>query len=156
MRPQALKGSLHEIDNKLQIISSRRARMADQDAAERKSVPEQLDSIMQSLRTFVEASHAVNNPRTNVFEEVSATEDAHQVVVSTNEDLVSAKQLTASGRARQWLGQMHDDSLQLLTQAQGIDLADRATTDNAVEAETERAANFDQYGAGYRLEDGGV
>jgi hypothetical protein len=130
--------------------------MADRDAAERKPVPEQLDSIMQSLRAFTEASHEVNNPRTNVFEEVSAIEDAHQVVVSTNEDLISAKQLTASGRARQWLGQMHDDSLQLLTQAQGIDLADRATTDNAREPETERAANFDQYGAGHRLEGGGV
>jgi hypothetical protein len=103
-----------------------------------------------------ETDSILNTPRTNVFEGVSAAEDAHQVLVSTNNDLVSAKQVTAEVRARQWIGQMSDISLQHLAQARGIDSAERPTVDRAIEPETERAVNFVQYGAGYKLERGRV
>lgn len=130
--------------------------MSDQDIAEQKEVQEEMDCIKQSLSASAEVSDEENKIRINVFEEVSAAEDAHQVVISTNGDLILAKRVTAAVRARQWLGQMTDLSLQQLSQARGIDLADRATTDKAVEPETERAVNFDQYGAGYMLDGGDV
>lgn len=98
--------------------------MSDQDVAEGKQFQEEMDSVKQSLRAWAEASNEVINPQTNVFGEVSAAEDAHQVAVSTNGDLISARKVTAAVRAWQCLGQMNDVSLQLLSQAQGIDLAD--------------------------------
>jgi hypothetical protein len=130
--------------------------MSVQDGAERKQAQEETDSVKKSLPACAEASHLVNKPRTSVFERVSAAEDANQVIVSTNKDLLSVKQVTAAVGARQWIGQMNDISLQHLSQARGIDSANRATIDKAMEPETERAVNFVQYGEGYKLDRGGV
>lgn len=114
------------------------------------------DSIKQPLCACAEASHEVNRPRTNVLEEVSAAEDADQVLISTNNDLFSAKQITAAVGARQWIGQMNEASIQHLSQSRRIDSADHVTIDKAIEPETERAVNFVKYGAGYKLERDGV
>jgi hypothetical protein len=130
--------------------------MSVQDVAERKQVQEETDNIEQSLHACTEASHEVNKPRINILEGVSAAEDAHQVLISTNNDLFSARQVTAAVRARQWIGQMNDVSLQHLSQARGIDSAEDASIDNAIEPETKPAVNFVRYGAGYKLERSGV
>jgi hypothetical protein len=94
-------------------------------------------------------SHEVDKSRTTVFEQVSAASDSYQVAVSTNGDLVSAMQVASGGREMQWHGQMSDDSPQQLSQARGIDVADCAPTDNAVELETER--EVDKYSGAVAL-----
>jgi hypothetical protein len=144
---------LQGIDNEVQKkISSHRAKMADKDVAEREKVQEETDSIKQSLGACAEASHEVNQPRINIFEGISAAEDADQVFVSTTNALFSVKQAHAGAGARQWGGQMNDVSLQQLSLSRRTTSADRQTTDRAVESETEQAVNFDQYGAGHTLE----
>lgn len=67
-----LEEHLEEIDNKLQAISLRGARILGEDTVER-----------------------VDQARTNVFEDVSAAQDAHQVIAATLGDLISAKRVTA-------------------------------------------------------------
>jgi hypothetical protein len=73
-----------------------------------------------------QASEHVDKVRTNVFEDVSAAQDAHQLIVSTFGDLISAKQVTAGAGATQWLGQISDATLQQLTRSRGIDLHGRS------------------------------
>jgi hypothetical protein len=117
---------------------------------------EETGSIRQSFGAREEASHEVNHPRTNVFEGLSAADYADQVFISTNKDLVSAKQITAGVGARQWGGQMDEASVQHLSQSRVVVSADRATTDTAMEPETERAGKFVQYGEGRSLERSGI
>ena len=52
--------------------------------------------------------------QTNVFKDVSAAQDAHQVIVSPR-DLISATRVTAGIEGRQWLGQISDVTLQRLS-----------------------------------------
>ena len=56
--------------------------MSDEDAAERKQVQEEWDSTKQCLTICAQASEHVDQVRTNVFEDVSAAQDAHQVIVA--------------------------------------------------------------------------
>lgn len=50
--------------------------------------------------------------RTNIFEDVSITDNGRQAIVSMIEDLISAKRITAGARLMQPMGQMSDESLQ--------------------------------------------
>lgn len=125
-------------------------------AAERDQVQEERNGVKRSSCACAEASHEMKPPRTNVFQGVSAAEDADQVIISTNNDLISATQVTAALRARQWVGQMNDASLQqLLLQTRRTNSGDPATTNEPVEPEVQRAVNFVRYGAGFRLDSGG-
>lgn len=132
--------------------------MSVQDVAGRRNhVPELPDDITPSPHAGAEASHGGNSPRANVLEDVSAAEDAHQIIISTKGDLIIAKKVSATGRARQWIGQMDDVSLQQLSGDQGIGPADAASAGTrAMDPETERAVNFVRYGPGNRLEGGAV
>jgi len=59
----------------------------------------EMKSIKQCLAVCVQASEQVDSVRTNVFEDVSAAQDAHQVIVATLGDLISARQVTATARS---------------------------------------------------------
>ena len=84
--------------------------------------------------------------RTNVFEDVSAAQDAHQVIAATFGDLISAKRVTAGVGATQWL------ALQQLSRDRGIDLSGRLAMGKATEQQSEMVAKFeDQYGARHKL-----
>ncbi len=50
------------------------------------------------------------------FEDVSAGEDAQQIVVSTQETGVYGKKLVVEARGRQWLGQMEASSIKQVSQ----------------------------------------
>ena len=78
--------------------------MSDDDAAERERVQEERDSTKQCLTICAQASEHVGQVRTIVFEDVSAAQGAHQVIVATFRDLISAKRVTAGVGATQWLG----------------------------------------------------
>jgi hypothetical protein len=117
--------------------------LSNEDAAERKQVQEEWDSIKQCLTICAQASEHVDQVRTNVFENVSAAQDAHQVIVATFGDLLSAKQVTAEVGATQWLGQMSDTILQQLSRDRGIDLSGRLATGKATEQQIQVVAKFE-------------
>jgi hypothetical protein len=75
-------------------------------------IQEEIDSIKQCLAICAEASVQAGQDRTNIFEDVSMTDDGRQAIVSTIGDLISAKRITAGARSMQLMGQMSDESLQ--------------------------------------------
>jgi hypothetical protein len=141
-----LNENLQKINIRLQRHPSPGARILDEDTAERKRLQEEFDSIKQCLAICTQASEKADQVRTNVFEDVSAAKDAHQLIISTLGDLVLAKQVTAGLGADQWLGQMADATVQQLSRDR-VDIRGRAATDKG--AEPQKFA--DQYGAGYKL-----
>jgi hypothetical protein len=52
--------------------------------------------------------------RTNVFEDVSAAQGSHRVIISPG-NLISATRVTAGIGGRQWLGQTSDGTRQRLS-----------------------------------------
>lgn len=141
-----LNENLQKINIRLQRHPSPGARILDEDTAERKRLQEEFDSIKQCLAICTQASEKADQVRTNVFEDVSAAKDAHQLIISTLGDLVLAKQVTAGLGADQWLGQMADATVQQLSRDR-VDIRGRAATDKGVEPQK----FADQYGAGYKL-----
>jgi len=140
-----------KIDNRLQTFSS--ARISGGATDERKRFQDEKESIEQCLAVCTQASEQANKVRTNAFEDVSAAKDAHQLIVATLGDFISAKRVTAESGATQWLGQMSDAALQQLSRDRGIELRDRAATDKVGEPKRESIARFAvQYGAGHILD----
>ncbi|KIX00856.1 uncharacterized protein Z518_09921 [Rhinocladiella mackenziei CBS 650.93] len=91
--------------------------------------PEDLESIRQCLAICKEATEALTKERVNTFGDVNSLEDAHQIVVATLGDLISARRVSAGARSKQWLGQMSDASLQQLSK-DNVSSANAATTKN--------------------------
>jgi conjugal transfer/entry exclusion protein len=141
-----LNENLQKINIRLQRLSSSGTRVLEEDTTERKRVQEEIDSIKQCLAICTQASEKADHVRTNVFEDVSAAKDAHQLIISTLGDLILAKQVTAGLGADQWLGQTSDATIQQLSRDR-VDIRGRAATDKGVEPHK----FADQYGAGYKL-----
>jgi hypothetical protein len=145
-----LEEHLQNSDKRLRTLSSPGVR--DLGEIERKRVQEDVDSIKECLNICAEASKEADQFRTNVFEDVAAAKAAHQLIVATLGDLISAKRVNAAPEARQWLGQMSDATVQQLSRDNGIELRSRAAADKDVEPQSELGLKFaGQYGAGYKL-----
>ena len=126
--------------------------MSGERMAEQEQIREEKNSIEQCLAICASASAQAEQTRTNIFDDVSAAEDAHQLVVSTLGDLISAMRVSAGARSAQWLGQMSDASLQQLSRDRG-----HLAMGKAMEPHIGAVEKFeDQYGAGYKLRSGGL
>jgi predicted nucleic acid-binding Zn-ribbon protein len=148
-----LERHLHEMENRLRILPSQGPTLSGEDATERERIQEEKESIKQCLSICAEASQQVKDPRTNIFGDVSAGEDSHQVIVATLGDLISARQVTAGNRGTQWLGQMSDESLQQLSKARIIQKPGSAAKEGKIEPGSAIVTKFEgNYGAGYKLE----
>lgn len=113
---------------------------------------EEAESAKQCLTICAHASEHVSKGRTNVFEEVSAAEDAHQAIVSTVGDLISARRVTAAAGATQLLGQMSDSYLLQLSKIRGVDLSNVSSEGKILEHEDRLTVKFrDRHGAGNQL-----
>jgi len=142
-----LSNHLDEIDSRLQH-SSRGARSSTDYAAEQSRIQEERDSIKNCLSICAEASEQVDSGRTNVFEDVSAAPDAHQMVVATFGDLISARRVNAGARSTQWLGQMSDSTLEQLSRDNN-----RFATEKAASRSNATVRDFeDRYGIGKKLD----
>jgi hypothetical protein len=113
------------------------ARMSGQRAAEQDQIQEKKDCIKQCLAICTHASKQVDQFQTNIFEDVSTAQDAHQVVISTLGDLVSARHITAGVRSTQWLGQMSDATLQQLSRDRG-----RASIEKVLEPQNRMTGGY--------------
>ncbi|CRG90139.1 hypothetical protein PISL3812_07181 [Talaromyces islandicus] len=113
MNHQNLKSRLFELENQLQNQKGEEPSLHDK--ATLKAMKEERDSIDQCLKICTEASDLTTTVRTNVFENVASADNAHQLVVSTIGELISAKYVTTGSNSIQWLGQMSDETLQKLS-----------------------------------------
>lgn len=132
------------------------------------SAPTNLDfeqdvqSIKQCLSLCEEATQKATSERVNVFEDVGMAEDGQQVIVSTIGDLISARRITAGSRSAQVLGQMSDESLQLLSNnfSNGHASSNHSAQSDSVSGDVARPLKDDKhankqyegrYGQGYNL-----
>ncbi|EDN06866.1 predicted protein [Histoplasma mississippiense (nom. inval.)] len=116
-----------------------------EETAEWEQFQEERNSLKQCLAICAEASEQTKQVHFNEFEDVLSADDAHQVIVSTLGELISAKRITTGSRSAQWLGQMSDETLQQLSR-------DRSrVSEGPVRAEMGPDNKFDQYGRGHQL-----
>jgi hypothetical protein len=73
--------------------------MSDEYTADRERIQGGKNSNKQCLAICTQASVQADQVRNNVFEDISTAEDAHQVIVATFQDLISARRVTASARS---------------------------------------------------------
>lgn len=111
-----LRIRLQDADHRLQRLLHQSGREDDSEGVSLpRQTPEDLESIKQCLAICEEATEELAKERVNVFEDVHMTDDAHQIIVATLGDLISAKRISTGARSKQWLGQMSDGSLQQLS-----------------------------------------
>ncbi len=92
---------LREINARLQHFSLEGHNSPSNQTRESGRIEEERNSIQQCLAICAEAAGQVESVRTNVFEDVSAAQEAHQVAVATLGDLVCAKRVTIGARSAQ-------------------------------------------------------
>ena len=80
--------------------------------------------------------------RAIVLEDVSAAQDASQVIASTHNNPISATRVSAEAVAVQWTGQMADASIQQLSRDRGNRLQ------TVSEPQGQNATSFEAYGPG--------
>lgn len=131
---------------------SSRADDAIASSVENHQLREDIEGLTQCLRVCKQASENASQARINVFEDVSAAEDADQVIVSTFGDLISAKQVSASRGAIQWLGGMSDDSLKEMIRQRGMSSPGSVRDVESSKKRKNGILTFqDQYGHGHKL-----
>jgi hypothetical protein len=126
-----LEQHLQDIDKRLRSLSSTGSRIFGGD--ERDQVQAEKESIKQCLAICAQASEQADQFRINVFEDVSATKDAHQLIDATLGDLISVKRVTAELVATRWLGQMSDADIRHISRDRA--LRGRLAIDKFVESE---------------------
>ena len=143
-----LERYLEEVKSRLQRVPSQAPRSSDDDMREQHRMREEREGIQQCLAICAEASEQANKACTNVLEDVSAAQDAQQVVVATLGDLISARRVTAVDKSTQWLGQMSDDTVQQLSRDRNCSLVDKAAGSRSAIVTTFK----DRYGMGKTLD----
>ncbi|OJZ88789.1 hypothetical protein ASPFODRAFT_59501 [Aspergillus luchuensis CBS 106.47] len=110
---EALQARLMELTNRLRQMSGQG--IISEDPTNLNLIKKERESIIQCLNICSEASELAHRARTNIFEDVTSSDESHQLVVSTIGDLISAKHIITGSKSAQWLGQMSDTSLQQLS-----------------------------------------
>lgn len=108
-----LKMQLDDLNKRMGKLSQHDG-ITDEQSPDIQSMKEELESIRQCLAISKAAEQSAQERRF-VFEDIGTTDDAHQVIVATLGDLISARRVTAGARSTQWLGQMSDESLRSLS-----------------------------------------
>ncbi|RDH26807.1 hypothetical protein BDQ94DRAFT_164187 [Aspergillus welwitschiae] len=110
---EALQAHLMELTNRLRQMPQQG--IMSEDPTNLNLIKEERESIIQCLNVCSEASELAHRARTNIFEDVTSSDESHQLVVSTIGDLISAKLIITGSKSAHWLGQMSDTSLQQLS-----------------------------------------
>src|SRR5271170_2930397 len=90
-----LEDHLQEIEGKLQSLPLQGDTISDEDAAEREQMQKEKESTKQCLTICEQVFKQVSQVQPNVFEDISAANDAHQVDISIFGGLIPAKRVTA-------------------------------------------------------------
>ena len=108
-----LEDRLLGIEGKLHSLLTRTEGTTDiTDELQRQN--EEKEVAQHGLLICQQMSEYLSKLRVNVFEEISAAQDARQAIVSTFGDVITAKRVTAGVGATQILGHMSDSSFQQL------------------------------------------
>ena len=101
----ALETRLQGIDEKLEAIhSSIKSKLSQQ-------IQNEKNALECCVTVCAEACRQANEKQRNLFEDLTASNDAFQVIVSTPQELVSARRVSAGPRAVQCLGPISEPAL---------------------------------------------
>lgn len=126
-----LEDHLQQMDNRMQSLSVRRDMTEGGDDPGRQRTQEDWDNINKCINICDEAVEQASLPQTNVFEDISTGPNSFQAIVTTLEDLISARRVTAETGATQILGKASDASIQQISR-------DRACVAGSNQAREER------------------
>jgi hypothetical protein len=140
-----LQDRLQELEDRLGKLSKESDNQQDLDLLQ--AMKEEKDSIAQCLEICTDASDLTATVRTNVYEDVTSADNAHQLVVSTIGDLISAKHIMTGSNSVQWLGQMSDETIQKLSNDNKRTLLENQSS----KLEGQKDAFQGLYGTGYQL-----
>jgi hypothetical protein len=123
-------------------------------AVERERIREELESTKQCLAICTKASEKAYHGEVNKFEDITMGHDAHQVIITTLGDLISAKRATTGFRSTRLIGQISDDAMQQLSRH--LKFA-AIKSDEEVQAGAKAVPPFiGRYGTGMKLDVGSV
>lgn len=140
-----LQHRLQELENRLGQLSKETE--YQQDLGLLQALKEEKDSITRCLEICTDASDLTATVRTNVYEDVTSADNAHQLVVSTIGDLITARHVITGSNSVQWLGQMSDETIQKLSSDNRRIIPENQT--NTMQGQ--KSVFHDLYGAGYQL-----
>lgn len=168
----ATKGSLNDLVSRLQNhendILKRMTSMgltselSVDEATQLAQLQETKESIRQCMNVVANAGESLTLERTNIFEDITMSDNSYGISVSTVKDLVVARRVNLKGQARYVGGQISDESYQktieALTQLDqdtvryvGKDV-DKTPTASEGEARVTAAKEFvDRFGRGFKL-----
>lgn len=87
--------------------------LADEPTPAEQDFKEELSGTEDLLAFLKQAEEEANRPRTHYFEDISTGDNSRQAIVTTLEDLISAKRVKSGDYSCQALGKMSDESIQL-------------------------------------------
>lgn len=126
----ALETRLQGIDEKLEAIhSSIKSKLSQQ-------VQNEKNALECCMTICAEASRQASKKQRNLFEDLTASNDAFQVIVSTPEELVSAKRVNAGPRAVQILGPISEPAALLQVSKDRIAMFRLSSAEQATTAQT--------------------
>ncbi|KAJ5343381.1 uncharacterized protein N7506_003205 [Penicillium brevicompactum] len=104
----------NERGGQARLLHRRESLLQDHETGEQNDSQEEADNIKESLNFFDRISQEPSKDRTNHFEDITTGDRSTQAVVSTLKDLISARRITSGSDSLQVLGQVSDNSLQLM------------------------------------------
>jgi hypothetical protein len=103
---------LHEIGRIVQAQQRYLPRLNDEQESEEQNFREELSGTESLLNFCKQVEEEAKQPRTHYFEDVSTGDNSRQAIVTTLEDLISAKRIRSGDNSYQALGRMADESIQ--------------------------------------------
>ncbi|KAJ6005657.1 hypothetical protein N7451_003601 [Penicillium sp. IBT 35674x] len=86
--------------------------LTDEPTSAEQDFREELSGTEELLAFCKQAEEEANRPRTHYFEDISTGDNSRQAIVTTLEDLISAKRVKSGDSSFQALGRMSDESIQ--------------------------------------------
>lgn len=130
-------------------LPPRSAHISGEDAAAMQQIREERNSTAQCLTICADAAEQSENIQSNIFEDISSGDDSRQFVISSIEQLITAKRITTGSRSLLMLGQLSDDTIKQSSRDHVF-----STTGISTQREATGSDHFQRrYGAGHQLKD---
>ncbi|KAM0435653.1 hypothetical protein ACHAQK_008224 [Fusarium lateritium] len=156
-----LRSHGNEIDKRMETMKLR-PDLSEDDVTELAQLQATKDSIRQCMNVVADAGEDLVEERTNVFEDITMTDNSYGITVSTIKDLVVARRVNLQGQARYVGGQISDASynatITALTNLDrrsvhygGRDDPQISSENEAIDENQISQAFFDRHGRGFKL-----
>jgi hypothetical protein len=103
---------LHGVDRIVQGQQRSMPRLNNEPESEEQNFKEELSGTESLLNFCKQVEEEAKQQRTHFFEDVSTGDNSRQAIVTTFEDLISAKRIKSGNNSYQALGRMADESIQ--------------------------------------------